>query len=57
VIHEDVKRIVDEMRRFRVDFYDVIGVSTKGVLGAKTALARRWVIFYQSMINLGVFTL
>lgn len=22
VIHEDIKRIVDEMRRFRIDFYD-----------------------------------
>ena len=57
VIHEDIKRIVDDMRRFRVDFYDQVGLSGKCLVGAKTALSRRWVVFYQSMINLGILSL
>ena len=55
-MHEDIKHIVDEMRRFRVDFYDSHNSGSKSV-GAKTALSRRWVVFYQSLINLGIFSL
>ena len=57
MIHEDIKRIVDEMRRFRIDFYDNLSASSKGITGAKTSMSRRWVVFYQSLINLGICSL
>jgi len=57
VIHEDIKKIVDEMRRFRVDICDQAATSGKSQMGAKSALSRRWVVFFSSMINLGIFKL
>lgn len=56
VIHEDIKRIVDEMRRFRVDSYDA-PVSAKSALMAKSALSRRWVDFYHKLLNMGILGL
>ena len=59
VIHEDIKRIIEEMRTFRCQFYDnlLTPQNNKAVIGAKSALQRRWVVFYQNMLNLGIFSL
>ena len=56
VIHDDFKRIVDDMRAFRVDHYDQV-VQNKCLTGVKQAMSRRWVVFYQNMINVDIFSL
>ena len=59
VIHEDFKHVVEEMRGFRCEHYDnLLSTSNnKAIVGAKTALSRRWIVFYQNLLNLGMFSL
>ena len=58
VIYEDFKRIVQDMRSFRIEHYDqqLATQNNKCLLGAKGALSRRWVVFYQNMLNLDIFS-
>ena len=56
VIHEDFKRIVDEMHMFRVSTYSQ-AQSSKQLAGSKYACSKRWVCFFHGMINLGIFFL
>ena len=55
VIHEDFKRIVDDMNQFRVE--TISQVQNKQLAGSKYAMCKRWVYFYQNMIYLGIFSL
>ena len=48
VIHEDFKRIVDDMNQFRVE--TISQVQNKQLAGTKYAMCKRWVCFYQNMI-------
>ena len=59
VIHEDFKHVVEEMRGFRCEHYDNLLATSnnKAIVGAKTALSRRWIVFYQNLLNLGIFSL
>ena len=47
------------MRRFRIDHYDqhLVNQNSKCLIGAKSALSRCWVVFYQNMLNLDIFAL
>ena len=49
--------MVDEIRRFRVDSYDLPTSGSKNILNCKNALSRRWVCFYHSLLNLNILQL
>ena len=59
VIHEDFKRIVEDMRVFRVEHYghSLSQITARNSMITKNALSRRWMVFYHNMINLGIFFL
>ena len=55
VIHEDFKQIVNYMHQFRTDTYGMMSSSQQQVAGSKYAMSKRWVCFYQNMVNHGIF--
>ena len=59
VIHEDFKHVIEKMREFRSEHYDnlLATQNNKAIVGAKSALSRRWIVFFQNMLHLGIFSL
>ena len=58
VFDEDFKGIVEEMKKFRTETAEKhLQNKTQTLLNSRNALTKRWVVFYQNMINIGIFEL